>query len=279
MSGFSPEWLALREPADHRARSMAVAQGLARTFAARERVAVLDLGCGTGSNLRALAAWLPRHQRWRLVDHDEALLAEAGRALRAWADRYAEERGAVVLHWRDREIAVTLSRADLARDLERAFDPAPDLVTAAALFDLASAAWIAALARAAAACKAVFCAALTYDGEGGWTPPHRADGAMKAAFDAHQRRDKGFGPAAGPEAARVLAQALAEAGFRVRAAPSPWALDARDAALIAALAEGYAAAVRETGLVPDEVIADWLAARRAGCRWTVGHRDLLALPA
>lgn len=279
MTGFSADWLRLREPADHRARNPAIAQALARALSGRESISVLDLGCGTGSNLRALALHLPRRQCWRLVDHDQALLDEAGRVLGAWADAATETPDGLVLRRRDRDIVVHRLCADLAQDLERIFEPRPDLVTAAALFDLASPAWIARFARRAAAAKSVVSAVLTYDGRGAWMPPDPADGAMKAAFDVHQRRDKGLGPAAGPEACRVLAQALAAAGYAVQSGASSWQLGPADAALLGELAEGYAAAVRETGLVADDVVDAWYAARRADCRWVVGHEDLLALPA
>ena len=92
MSGFSAEWLALREPADHRARSPALVAELRSVFAGRDTAAIIDLGCGTGSNLRALAASLPRRQSWRLVDRDPALLGAARERLAAWAD--ASEAGA-----------------------------------------------------------------------------------------------------------------------------------------------------------------------------------------
>lgn len=73
VSGFDPTWLALREPADHRSRNQDVADALAARFALRDSVNVVDLGCGTGSNLRAMAELLPKNQSWTLVDHDPAL--------------------------------------------------------------------------------------------------------------------------------------------------------------------------------------------------------------
>ncbi|HEU4519792.1 MAG TPA: SAM-dependent methyltransferase, partial [Microvirga sp.] len=83
---FSPEWLDRREPVDHRSRNPDLLAALARRFAGRDRLAVVDLGCGAGSNLRALAPFLPERQSWRLVDHDPALLAAARERLAAWAD-------------------------------------------------------------------------------------------------------------------------------------------------------------------------------------------------
>ena len=77
MSGFSAEWLALREPADHASRNRSVAGGLAGYFGNRDSVVVVDLGCGTGSNLRATSQLLPDRQSWTLVDYDLDLLAAA----------------------------------------------------------------------------------------------------------------------------------------------------------------------------------------------------------
>jgi hypothetical protein len=83
MSGFSSEWLALREPYDQAARSRSVLNAVGEMFAGAPSVAVTDLGCGTGATLRAITGVLPRPQRWRLVDQDEALLVRARDATRA----------------------------------------------------------------------------------------------------------------------------------------------------------------------------------------------------
>lgn len=278
MSGFSAEWLALREPADHRARDAVLLRALAQRFAARDEVRVVDLGCGTGSNLRACAAHLPPRQHWRLVDSDAALLAAARNGLVAWADRGDPAEDGVILRRGGQTIAVSFVRADLAADLDGALGPACDLVTAAALFDLVSVPWIERFAAGVRARRAACYAALTYDGREEWRPPHPADKAVTVAFQAHQRGDKGFGPAAGPDAGAALAQAFTAAGYDVRSAASPWRLGPDDTDLVNELATGVATAVRETGQVPDADVASWLGARGAGATVEIGHTDMLALP-
>lgn len=278
MSGFSPDWLALREPADHRARNPDVLAALAGRFRDRPAVSVVDLGCGTGSNLRAVAPMLPARQEWRLVDHDPALLAAARERIAAWADSSHPSEGDLIATKDGRTITVTLAQADLAGDLDEPLGATPDLVTAAALFDLASADWIRRLAGAIAGRGATFYTALTYNGLERWFPSHPADADMLTAFHAHQGGDKGFGPSAGPEASNHLADAFASRGYDVHTGESPWRLDRADAALIAELALGVARAVRETGRVPAAAIDAWREARLSGASCLVGHTDLLAVP-
>lgn len=278
MSGFSADWLALREPVDHRSRDPGLVASLARALAGRDRLRIVDLGAGTGSNLRALAPHLAAEQSWRLVDHDPALAAAARSRLKAWAQAMEVSDESLTLAHGGRRIEVTFMEADLLDGLDRVLDPNPDLVTAAALFDLASSAWIEAVAQAVAARGAAFLTVLTYDGVEAWEPPHPADAAMLAAFHAHQRRDKGFGPAAGPDATVLLREAFEVQGYRVSVVPSPWRVGPEDGGLLGALAEGAAEAVRETGLVPEGTVAAWLSARRSSALCTVGHVDLLALP-
>jgi hypothetical protein len=101
---------------------------------------------------------------------------------------------------------------------------------------------------------------------------------MAEAFNTHQRGEKSFGPALGPDGARVLAQALAARGFSVETEDAPWRLERpRDEALMHEKLTGWAAAARELGQLAD--VDGWLSDRlaRAG-RITVGHTDLLALP-
>jgi hypothetical protein len=150
------------------------------------------------------------------------------------------------------------------------------LVTASALFDLVSADFIARFVRAVSARKCAFYTVLTYDGDQRWEPEHDADVATAEAFHAHQARDKGFGPAAGPAAADLLSEAFSAQGYTVREGDSAWRLGPGDTALIGDLARGFAEAVEETGRLDAATIEAWKSVRRTGA--IVGHADTLALP-
>jgi SAM-dependent methyltransferase len=276
MSAFAADWLDLREPVDHRSRNKALAQALARHFDGWRPLTVVDLGCGTGSNLRATAPLLGPEQHWTLVDRDQALLDAAVPRLTAWADGWEGSGGKLALFKGPKRLDVTFLRTDLADGLDAALGSAAHLVTAAALFDLVSAAFIARFTAALAARKCTFYTALTYDGDQRWTPTHAADAAMTEAFHSHQGRDKGFGPAAGPAAPDLLSESFVAAHYTVREADSAWRLGEADAALIADLAQGFATAVAATGAVDAASLKSWCAVARTAA--VVGHADTLALP-
>lgn len=278
MSGFAADWLTLREAADLRARNATVRAAAMAPFERRSPVTIVDLGCGSGANLRALAMHLPAAQHWRLVDDDPMLLAAARTALTHWADRSEERAEGLVLDKSGKHIDVAFARADLAKNFVEVLAEPADLVTAAAFFDLVSRQWIDAFCRVLARHKLPLYAVLTYDGREEWSPPHPADAAMRVAFHTHQNRDKGFGPAAGPAAAAIVQTALRSENYELVSGPSPWHLGAGDRALIAALADGAAAAVAETKLVPSADCVAWRQARVAASACMIGHVDLFAQP-
>ena len=288
MTGFSSEWLALREPADHRARHAGLCAQMTSYFttvqptlgqSAEQPFRVIDLGCGTGSNLRAVAAVLPPYQHWTLVDYDPALLTAALQALTRWADHThanAAQPGNVTFTKDGKKIEVVCLQEDLAANIERVLSMPVNLVTAAAFFDLVSPDW---LVRFCQALTVPLYTVLTYDGTEVWAPPHAADAAMLQAFLAHQATDKGFGLSAGPHATDIMRVALTARGFQVEVGSSPWQLGPSDRGLMRALATGTSGAVAETKTVAQDVCEDWLSARLNAQRCEIGHWDLWATPA
>ena len=288
MTGFSSEWLALREPADHRARHAGLCSQMTAYFttaqptlgqSAEQPFRVIDLGCGSGSNLRAVAPALPPYQHWTLVDYDPALLNAALQTLTLWADQAQADPaqlGNVIFTKDDKKIEVVCLQEDLAANIERVLSRPVNLVTAAAFFDLVSPDW---LVRFCQALTVPLYTVLTYDGTEVWTPPHAADAAMLQAFLAHQATDKGFGLSAGPDATDIMRVALTARGFQVEVGASPWQLGQSDIGLMRALATGTAGAVAETKTVAQVVHQDWLCARLNAQRCEIGHWDLWATPA
>jgi SAM-dependent methyltransferase len=268
--GFSPEWLALREPTDHRSRSTRLVSLLRDEWRARGWTRLLDLGSGTGSNVRYLAPRLPGRQEWTLIDHDADLLSRV------------DEPGG--------RHAVSRVVGDLDRDGLAAVGHT-DLVTCAALLDLVTEDW---LRRLVHACAAAACGAylvLSYDGSIDWSAagsdgPEDADDTMiREAVNDHQRRDRGPDTALGPTASAAAEALFAAAGYRTWVMPSPWRLGPEDAELTRALIDGWEHAALDLGGRADRErrVREWATHRRETTtgefELTVGHQDLLALPA
>ncbi len=211
MESFSADWLARREPANHAARSARLTAGVAARLTGRPTTRAVDLAAGTGSNVRYLMPRLPHIQHWTLVDQDPALLGQAWRLLMPVGQ--AAER------------SFDVRRGDLAGLDTLALDDCA-LVTAAALLDLVSADWLGALARRCREAGVDVLFALTYDGRIACDPPDPHDERVRALVNEHQRGEKGFGPALGPDAARVAEACFRAEGYTVQAAPSDWVLEA-----------------------------------------------------
>ena len=250
--GFAPEWLALREPADRTARDPAMLEAAAQLVGAGP---VVDLGAGTGSTLRALAPSLPKSVDWRLIDNDAFLLARAK----------AQHSG------------IETTRCDLMSLSELPLT-GTGMVTASALLDLVSEAWLAELVVRLTAEAMPFYAALSYDGHMRWQPELPLDRAITEAFNADQRRDKGFGPALGPSACEIATRLFEGAGYAVSLAPSPWRLHAGQAELQAQLLGGIAEAAARAGAASVEAWHRERLSLLAGGECEVGHLDLLAVP-
>jgi len=298
MSGFSTEWLALREPFDRAAcDASGAALGwpawAARLHAARapgSALAVVDLGCGTGASLREIAPRLGGRQHWRLVDHDAGLLAAVPEALSRWAGsrglrlRTAGDR--LTIEGADLHVDVDRVRADLAGGLGSLPLAGAQLVTASALLDLVSADWLDALVARCSAAGAAVCWTLNVDDQLDWQPADRADAAVQSRFRADQQRDKGFGAALGGAAAAHALRALQAVGYAVAQAASDWQVDGArgttDRAMLRAMVEGIAAAaIAQAPSAADEV-RGWQARRLAqlpALRLRVGHVDVLGGPA
>jgi SAM-dependent methyltransferase len=298
MSGFDPDWLALREPFDRAAREAAAHALDIQAFAAGLRhrrgpdaaLEVLDLGCGTGANLRALAPQLGGTQRWRLVDHDPQLLAVLPGALQGWAASlgwHAERTGTGLRIEAPRlRLDIVWQQADLAADLEGLRLDDADLVTASALLDLVSADWLARWIARSRAAGAALCFALSVDDRLRWQPSDAADDEVHALFRAHQRRDKGFGPALGGAAVDAARPLLARAGYRCTTAASDWHVDAArepaHRAMLAAMVDGIASAASEQDPAAAGRVRAWRDRRHAllagpsAMGLVVGHTELLA---
>jgi hypothetical protein len=138
---------------------------------------------------------------WLLVDSDPALLARVPSAAN-----------------------LTLLQQDLA-PLDKALFVGRTLVTGSALLDLVSKQWLHLLAERCRDTGAAVLFALTYDGRMACEPEEPEDAIVRDLVNRHQKTDKGFGPALGPDAIAHAAELFTAFGYTVRREQSDWILD------------------------------------------------------
>jgi hypothetical protein len=247
---------------------------------------LLDLGTGAGSNIRYLAERLPGPQRWLAVDGSADLLAELRRRMAEWAVKRDYESRAdgdsVVVRGPGIACRIETRQMDLGHFDDPGIFEGRHLVTASALLDLVSSAWLRSLAAHCARVRAAALFAITYDGRTTSLPPEPEDDEVLTLFNRHQLTDKGLGGAAsGPGAAAAAAQAFADAGYTVMRERSDWNIDPSACEFQQMLVDGWARAASE--IAPDRAgaIAGWRKRRMAHIaagtsRIVVGHEDLAA---
>ena len=265
----SSGWLALREPADGAARSLELAQRLARRPPSTGRWLIHDLGCGTGSMGRWLAPLLSGPQHWVLHDRDPVLLEVAG----ASAPGPPADGAAVTVETRRSDLDL-LQPGDLA---------GATLVTASALLDMLTADELTGLVAVCAGAGCPTLLTLSVVGRVRLTPADPLDRRVAAAFDAHQRRPTERGRLLGPDAVELAATQFARLGSEVVVRPSPWCLGPDEAQLTAEWFSGWvgAAAAHHVELAsqtPAYARRRLQQAATGALAVTVDHADLLALP-
>lgn len=316
MSEFSADWLQLREAADAQARAGHLLDLLSQAAAVAEPVSsdgvsrkqrfteILDLGAGTGANLRYLAPRLGPEQRWRCIDQDTALLSQLPVLTADWARRAGHQINvgpdALRLAGPGWNGSVRTEHCDLATGLgPRALReqqaksstsplaplavPAGGLVTASALLDLVAEDWLASLIDSCLSSGCALLFALSYDGRAAVMPESAEDQLILQLVNQHQGGDKGFGPALGPTATDVAERLLKAAGYRYWSANSDWQIGPDQPQLQQALIAGWLEAAIEIRPQARMELLDWHQARRGqsvrgGLQIQVGHRDLIALP-
>jgi trans-aconitate methyltransferase len=263
----TPEWLSLREPADHKARSRHLVERLAPLLPAEDLI-VHDLGSGAGSMMRWLGPQLPGPQHWVLLDLDDTLLAHAVAA-------------APPRPLGDAALSVTTRRGDVTRIAAADLADAT-LVTTSALLDLLTADEVAAIASACvkSGCPALFTLSVT--GRVALAPVHPLDAAIEAAFNAHQRRTVDGRRLLGPDAVAHASNAFTRLGAEVHVAETPWQLGADDVGLVVEWLAGWVAAACEQEPTLMDPARDYLRQRLAQAaegvlNVSVGHADLLAV--
>ncbi len=268
MTMFESAWLDLREPYDRSTLGAQITKPLRAWSSLQETLRILDLAAGTGANLRAIAPHLSSRQAWHLIDNDPALIDLVNPRLRALAGG----RGS---------IAVTTQVSDMVQGLPVLTEQRFDLVTASAFLDLVSESWLTDAISAIVSTTPAILFRLSYQGLIRWAPSDRDDDMVAGLINRHQKTDKGFGPALGPQAAETAQKLLKAHGYDLISACSDWQLGTDDVAMQKALLADWSGAAASMAPGNAAQIRAWANRRRrlivAGdSHLLVGHTDFFA---
>jgi hypothetical protein len=248
----------------------------------------VDLGAGTGANLRYILPLLGGKQDWILVEQDPLLVGAIPECIREWADSYHAH---VVAHGHELSIQssafdcrVRTEQIDLSTQLDRLAIPKGALVTASALLDLVSEEWLTQLIQRCRHAASPVWFALTYDGQIQCDPEEPEDDLVRSLFNEHQRTDKGFGPALGPAAPEMTRQILAANGYQTLCACSDWRLTPEMRPIQHSFVQGCFDAACDYGAQMPCELGSWLKRRHAHIdagvsTLIVGHNDIVGINA
>ena len=254
---FDAAWLDLREPADRAARDPGCSRR--RRASRRRRRRRWRSTSAAAPAPRCAPSARGAGARWRLVDRDPALLAARRGALPRRRDRRGRPR----------------------RSRPRCRSTGVRLVTASALLDLASRDWIEALAaRLAAAGARRLCRAQLRRARWTGTRRCRDDAAVRRGLQRAPAARQGPRPGARPgRAPRRSAAALGGARLRGADRAEPVAARARAGGAAGGARRGDRRGGGRGGLRGGAGLGSGAARGERLARCTVGHVDVLALPA
>lgn len=264
MSGFSSDWLALREPLDLAARNQTVEQAFLNALLS-DYPKIMDLASGAGSTVAALSRQMQSPSDWLLTDYDPDLLKAAETRQESW-----------------KGCSISTRQIDLAVNLETLPFGDVDAVTTSAFLDLVSKEFLTRLVERVAVAGKPFLACLTYDGRTECGPADPFDSVLFGALNQHQRTDKGFGPALGPDAAKCAVEMFQRKGLEVVQGSSDWHVPVERKDFHAEFLRGCLRVGYELKLDPDQLKHWWnqrLKQIEAGeLTMIISHLDFVVLP-
>lgn len=222
-------WLHLSDTLDDKARAIELAWQFARCLPSRPHI--LDLGAGTGGNLRYLLPRLGRRiQDWTLVEANPGLFDRMETETERWARAYgwgiSRQSGQPLLFGDDLRCHLTMVRQDIGFDVYSLGIQRYDGVAAHRFLGWVSPEWLDHfVVELNSSGRLPLLATGLPDGVPNWQPGDPDDGLIADLVLASAGRDHGQGPPLGLTAGKTLTRVLGSAGYQVDGARSDWRLD------------------------------------------------------
>lgn len=268
------EWLNLRYDADCQSRNQRVQEQVLGQLK-EDTIRILDIGAGTGSNIRYLLTKLTNpKQQWILLDQEEDLLQNVKHHLAILADLQHQSDAKFAFHYEGREISVEFLVGDLFSSKVEAYMKSSDLIVANAFFDLLSKSQLSSFMSMLKANEQLLLATINYTGTTFSVHHSKQDDIWIERYHQHMKRPSLSGSSTGPDCINEMTRIIQDHGLRYVAGPSDWVLDLKEP-LIQGIFDFMEAAFLDMGM-PIEEFNNWRTSKREG-ELVIHHSDLAIL--
>jgi len=283
---FDPNWLQERYRFDEEARNKQLEWTCVNQFAFRDHVQIVDLGSGTGANLRYYVEQFPQDQTWFCVEEDIALKVPFWEQVQKMAldlDYAIEHEGVrMKLTKPGHEVLIHFVHGNLLKVGELVDLLRTDLVLANAVFDLFSKEQFTGLVQVLSHHSLSLLFTLNYAGMD-FSTATDADDHYIEQYNAHMQREQAFGRGMGPASSREMEAVLKEALAQVEVGESLWQIGSQEQAMMSYLLGFFDGALSDWWVKEAERLAfqNWLSEKKKhvaekALSAEVYHLDILA---
>ena len=284
------QWLAHRFACDAEARHDEIEHKFLDFFRQHQTsLKIVDIGSGTGANVRYYFDKIPHAQEWTLIEQSTYLLEECRHSLSAFAQEHnyswqAQGDAFLLTDTEEKTATIKLVPGRLEH-IEQLTDlPHTDVVTANAVFDLLSFEQFDALVSTLARHDVCLLATLNYY-ETSFLPFSDQDHRFTHWYHMHMKRPQPMGIAMGPDCSAEMLDLLAQHHMMIEQEGSQWHLKKCDLTMHRYILHFMKQAISELSLSQEEQrdFNAWLDRKKELCRQReleiiIDHSDIFACP-
>lgn len=228
---FDPNWLETRYRFDSSARKNSTEKKMLNHFSSHGNINILDIGAGTGNNVRYYSPFLPQNQSWLLLDSDPLLNSQSLVLLSQWAKKnhwpYQLSENELQFQISTKTITVKKKLGSLL-ELNKIIDLAKvNLITANAVFDLFSSLQWKIFLNQLTPFSLPLLATLNYS-EMSFFPFCKINQKYIHLYNDHMTRKQKFGKAMGASCAQEMSDILTQYNYNTITEQSNWIIDPKE---------------------------------------------------
>ena len=188
MHEFNNNWLIQREKIDSLSRSKIAISKINNFIKNKDKISIIDLGCGTGSNYRYLSPKIKKKQSWDMLDISL-------KSINYFKEDISKSK---------KVDNVKFIKTNVIKNIKKIDFNNYDIVTGSAFLDIMPNSWFRDFYNLNINSKIIYFS-INYDGFFKFFPKHKDDGLVLKLFNSDQKSDKGIGlKAVGPNCSKII---------------------------------------------------------------------------